>query len=94
MTGVIWCAMYIGHLHRSQCMAETRFRSNSIPVTSTMTVTEFTMEVSETVPKMHFESPAQRCGLTIEGRNAREEQSDTQQMSASWNSQTKQRLCN
>lgn len=75
-------------------MAETSFQHDSIPVTSTMTASEFTMEVSETVPKMHFESPAQGCGRIIEGRNAREEQSDTPQMSASRNSQTKQRLPN
>ena len=82
--------MYIGHLHRSQCMAETSFQRNPIPVTSTMTVTEFTMEVSKIVPNMQFKSPAQRCGQIIDGRDAREEQSDTPQMSASRNSQTKQ----
>lgn len=69
--------MYIGHLHRSQCMAEISFQPKWNSRTSMMVNSETKVEALEIPAKMHFESYAPGRISAEDNGSARNEQSDT-----------------
>ena len=63
VTGVIRCAIYIGHLHRTQFMAEMCSRPNLNSSLLTTINLEFTMERTDSPTQNTSESPANKMQI-------------------------------
>ena len=83
VTGVIWCAMYIGHLHRTQFMQEPSEQTQTVsPQKDTKSPTIYSDTIGETAT-LHMESQSEddyeTSTTAIKSPHARNNDNDTSQ---------------